>query len=426
MTGARISAWCGVALLGWVVQSAPAWAQAQTRTPASSKPVATKAVATKVALQAKGVSHTSSVGSMGPAAEMLAQERELEAIRKALLQTALNAPMRVRSTSWIDGEGRLQENAQFTSDAKVRGVRVESYLTDDKQQDFRVFVDASQVNLPMGVGAKPTTDEATCAAHNARWRQRLQVNLRWTDGWAQLPQAVAQQLQMHSHTAWQHQAAVPAGRWLWQTQAQTAGSTYAQALLQPPSQRAEGRAQLTVAVVQPAGQPVTWIDRVTFNQFRPAPPAPVLRWRLHVQVQATQQERAFEWDMPLVYGPLALNGGSGAGTFSGWNLPKDAAQQLQQWMRWIDAQTLCDVVAYPVQQVGGEWRVMVDPQLGARPGDRFLIVDRASVPQRMLEPGALASLAIAEVGATARESSQIRWLAGPTPQPGRDWVALPL
>jgi hypothetical protein len=92
----------------------------------------------------------------------------------------------------------------------------------------------------------------------------------------------------------------------------------------------------------------------------------------------------------------------------------------------MDAQTLCDVVAYPVQQVGGEWRVMADDQLGARPGDRFLIVDRASVPQRMLEPGALASLAIAEVGTTARESSQIRWLAGPTPQPGRDWVALPL
>lgn len=417
MKGARFSAWCGVALLGWVVvQSAPAWAQAQSRN---------KVVATKVALQPMVASPVTE-GPAGPAAEMLAHERELEAIRKALLQTALNAPMRVRSTSWIDGEGRLQENAQFTSDTKVRGVRVESYLTDNKQQDFRVFVDASQVKLPVGVGAKPSTDEATCAAHNARWRQRLQVNLRWTDGWAQLPQAVAQQLQMRSHTAWQHQAAVPAGRWLWHTQAETDGSTYAQALLQPASQRVEGRALLTVAVVQPAGRPVSWIDRVTFNQFRPAPPAPVLRWRLHLQVQTTQQERSFEWDMPLVYGPLALNGGSGAGTFSGWNLPKDAAQQLQEWVRWIDAQTLCDVVAYPVQQVGGEWRVMVDPHLGARPGDRFLIVDRASVPQRMLESGALASLAIAEVSATARESSQIRWLAGPTPQPGRDWVALPL
>jgi hypothetical protein len=415
MTGARLTAWCGVALLGWAVQTAPAWAQSGT-----------KPVATKVALQAVVARPAGPSEPTGPAAEMLAQERELEAIRKALLQTALNAPMRVRSMSWIDGEGRLQENAQFTSDAKVRGVRVESYLTDDKQQDFRVHVDATQVKLPMGVGAKPSTDEATCAAHNARWRQRVQVNLQWTDGWAQLPQAVAQQLQMHTHTAWQQQTAAPAGRWLWQTQSHAAGSTYTQALLQSPSQRAEGRAQLTVAVVQPAGQPVTWIDRVTFNQFRPAPPAPVLRWRLHVQLQATQQERAFEWDMPLVYGPLSLHGGSGAGTFSGWNLPKDAAQQLQQWTRWIDAQTLCDVVAYPVQQVGGEWRVMVDPQLGARPGDRFLIVDRAAVPQRMLEPGALASLAIAEVGATARESSQIRWLAGPTPQPGRDWVALPL
>lgn len=401
-----------VALLG-VVASTSAWTQ--------SKPTA-KVQAVKVAHQPQ-VTHPT--GPTGPVDEMLAHERELEAIRKALLQTALNAPMRVRSTSWIDGQGRLQESAQFSSDAKVRGVRVESYLTDDKQQDFRVHVDTSSVKLPMGVGAKPSTDESTCAAHNARWRQRVQVQWQWSDGWSQLPHAVAQQLQMHTQAAWLQQAAHP-GRWMWQNPSTATGSSYTQALLQPAAQRAEGRAVLTVAVVQPAGSPVTWLDRVTFNQFRPSPPAPVLRWRMHVQLQAAQQERAFEWDMPLVYGPLALHGGTGAGTFSGWNLPKDAAQQLQQWVRWIDTQTLCDVVAYPVQQVAGEWRVMADAHLGARPGDRFLIVDRASVPQRMLEPGALASMAIAEIGVTARESSQIRWLAGPTPQPGRDWVALPL
>ena len=181
---------------------------------------------------------------------------------------------------------------------------------------------------------------------------------------------------------------------------------------------------MSVSVIQPAGRSVSWLERIA---RRTAPEAaPVLRWRLHVSLQATQQERAFEWDMPLVYGPLSLHGGSGAGTFSGWNVPKDAAQQLRQWVDWMEKQTICDVVAYPLEQVGKEWRLMANAQLGARPGDRFLIVDRASVPQRMLEPGALASLAIAELGVTARESSQIRWLAGPSPEPGRDWVALPL
>jgi hypothetical protein len=400
-----------VAVLG-VVVSTTAWSQAK---PAS------KVQVVKVAHQPQASGLHADVG---PVDDLLAHERELEAIRKALLQTALNAPLRVRSTSWIDGQGRLQESAQFTSDTQVRGVRVESYVNDDNAADFRVYVDASQVKLPVGVGAQPETDEHTCAKHNARWRQRVHVQWQWADGWQQLPEPIQKQLQMHSHAAWQQQAERP-GRWLWQVvQPQSAGTSYSQALLQPAMQRAEGRAALTVSVVQPDSQPVTWIDRLTLK--KPEQPAPILRWRMQVQLHATQQQRAFEWDMPLVYGPLSLHGGSGAGTFSGWSLPKDAAQQLHQWVQWMDAQTVCDVVAYPVQQVDGEWRVMANAQLGAQAGDRFLIVDRASVPQRMLEPGALASLAIAEVGVTARESSQIRWLAGPEPQPDRDWVALPL
>lgn len=406
-SGLGLATACGLALLpaSWV------WAQAQ---PAAASKVAVVKVAHQpsIALQA------------GPVDELLAHERELEAIRKALLQTALNAPTRVRSMSWIDGQGRLQESAQFTSDTHVRGVRVESYVNDDNASDYRVHVDVSSVKLPMGVGAQPVSDEATCAQHNARWRQRVQVQWQWADGWQQLPEPIQQQLQMHAHNAWQQQAQRPS-RWLWQSQPHATGGTrYNQVLLQPVARRAEGQAVLSVAVMQPQGRATTWLDRITLSQ--PPQAAPLLRWRLQVKLEATQQERAFEWDMPLVYGPLSLHGGSGAGTFSGWNLPKDATQQLQQWVQWMDTQTLCDVVAYPVQQVGSEWRLMADAQLGARPGDRFLIVDRASVPQRMLEPGALASLAIAEVGATARESSQIRWLAGPSPEPGRDWVALPL
>jgi hypothetical protein len=404
------------AVLG-LVASTPVWSQAK---PAS------KAQAVKVAHQPQVGALTGSIDSAGPTGpvdEMLAHQRELEAIRQALLQTALNSPLRVRSMSWIDGQGRLQESAQFSSDTQVRGVRVESYVNDDNAADFRVHVDASPVKLPVGVGAKPETDERACAQSNARWRQRVRVAWQWADGWQQLPEPIQKQLQMHSHAAWQQQAERP-GRWLWQAQPYVGNTRYSQALLQPAMQRTESRAVLSVSVLQPQGRPVTWMDRITLS--KPEQPAPVLRWRMQVQVHATQQERAFEWDMPLVYGPLSLHGGSGTGTFNGWNLPKDAAQQLRQWVQWMDTQTLCDVVAYPVQQVGGEWRVMADDQLGVRPGDRFLIVDRASVPQRMLEPGALASLAIAEVGATARESSQIRWLAGPTPQPGRDWVALPL
>ena len=62
-----------------------------------------------------------------------AYERELEAIRSALLQTTVvEAPTRVVSTAWVDDKGVLRELSHFQSEAHVRGVRVTHYLEDDK------------------------------------------------------------------------------------------------------------------------------------------------------------------------------------------------------------------------------------------------------------------------------------------------------
>ena len=67
------------------------------------------------------------------ASAQAAYERELEAIRSALLQTTVvEAPTRVVSTAWVDDKGVLRELSHFQSEAHVRGVRVTRYLEDDK------------------------------------------------------------------------------------------------------------------------------------------------------------------------------------------------------------------------------------------------------------------------------------------------------
>ncbi|MDV7398963.1 hypothetical protein RZS08_46575, partial [Arthrospira platensis SPKY1] len=104
---------------------------------------------------------------------------------------------------------------------------------------------------------------ATCAQHNSRWKQRLNVDWQWADGWQQLPAPVQQHLQMHAHAAWQQQVQRP-GRWLWHAQApRVEHSSYSQALLQPATPRSEGLARMSVSVIQPAAGPsTTWLDRV--------------------------------------------------------------------------------------------------------------------------------------------------------------------
>ena len=57
-------------------------------------------------------------------AETLSPEEKLAAIRKGLVQAALDGPTQVSATQWIDGNGALQELSAFRSGMKVRGVRV--------------------------------------------------------------------------------------------------------------------------------------------------------------------------------------------------------------------------------------------------------------------------------------------------------------
>jgi len=75
-------------------------------------------------------------------AEQTPYQSRLEAIQGALVDTALLAPTRVRATAWVDESGTLRENAHITSDVKVRGVRVSSYLEPELAPETKVVVDA--------------------------------------------------------------------------------------------------------------------------------------------------------------------------------------------------------------------------------------------------------------------------------------------
>jgi hypothetical protein len=56
--------------------------------------------------------------------EVLSPQERLAAIRKGLVQAALDGPTRVTATQWVDSKGALQESSAFRAGMEVRGVRV--------------------------------------------------------------------------------------------------------------------------------------------------------------------------------------------------------------------------------------------------------------------------------------------------------------
>jgi hypothetical protein len=55
---------------------------------------------------------------------------QLDLIRSRLIEAAQRSNINVRSLAWVDSDGKLHEASRFDSDARVRGVRVNSYLGD--------------------------------------------------------------------------------------------------------------------------------------------------------------------------------------------------------------------------------------------------------------------------------------------------------
>ena len=57
-------------------------------------------------------------------------EKQLTAIRQALVEATLDRPTKVSTNAWIDEKGQLHESSHFQTDARVKGVRVMAYVQD--------------------------------------------------------------------------------------------------------------------------------------------------------------------------------------------------------------------------------------------------------------------------------------------------------
>ena len=74
-------------------------------------------------------------------------ELHLEAVKAELVEAARSSSSTVVSTGWLDSEGALHESTVIKSGARIRGIRVKSYI-DAISQGVDVSLDSQEALLP--------------------------------------------------------------------------------------------------------------------------------------------------------------------------------------------------------------------------------------------------------------------------------------
>lgn len=340
-------------------------------------------------------------------------DQQVEAVRRALLKESLNQPLRVLSTAWIDEQGRLHENAQFSTDMRVRGVRVATYLTEEDESEAQVQVDIGAASAPADCGATP-----------AAWRRSAQVSTRTSDAFVAGDRALASALAVELGAVLRTQVA--SGAWVPREASWQPASRY-QAFLSGPGQPPEPWAvELSLSPVHPPSGPAQppasprqamqrwgvlaeqagWAVRLELRWVDRQHPDRSHTWREDVVVRS--ERPTLEAHVAVAMARQHLHAALGRG-----------AAALERALN-------CDPVVVSLEAAEGGWRLPLGGDHGVRAGDRVVVMDRAQLPERVLEPQALQSLGMAEVRSVDAHSARLQWLAGAPVASARDWVAVPM
>jgi hypothetical protein len=339
-------------------------------------------------------------------------EQQAEAVRRALLNESLSQPLRVVSTAWIDEQGRLHENAQFTSDMRVRGVRVSSYLQAGEEAEAQVQVDTGAASV------------ADCGATAAAWRRPAQVAVRLGEAFAPGDRALASALAAELGAVLRTQ--VPQQAWLARDASWQPATRYQTFLLGPGAPPEPWTVELSLSPVHQVGaapEPSA-SARVALQRWGVLPQQAAWTVRLQLRwVDRQQAARSQVWHEDVaVQSARPLADAHAAVAL--------ARQQLHAALRRgtaaLERILNCEPVVVSLAPGEGGFQLPLGAEHGVRAGDRVVMMDRAQLPERVLEPQALQSLGIAEVRTVDAHSARLQWLAGPPPAAARDWVALPV
>jgi hypothetical protein len=99
---------------------------------------------------------------------------------------------------------------------------------------------------------------------------------------------------------------------------------------------------------------------------------------------------------------------------------------LSKWITELSNYARCEPIHFAlIQPTNDQMQIDGGASSGIRVGDQLLIIDRNTIPQRSLEPGALAELSLVQVTQTFENHATIERIAGASLQQIGGRVALP-
>lgn len=376
--------------------------------------------------------------SAGAWAQALSAEEKLAAIRKSLVETALEGPTKVTSTQWIDGQGVLRESSSFRSDVQVRGVRVVGYLTDSEGEtsaklQWQELYGKSSTKSP----AESKKTESSCKPAGASRLQHM-LGLQWnvSGRFTAEEQNLLDQLRSH----WVDQLSDTgsnAALWRITPKPKNEGrSNYEQALLGAGIDDLPWVLDLTVVGLPQSQEPnAPWTnaaDRVPVLPEESARSTPRTNWAFNMPIMFRVELQMRLYARNQVKPVLQLNTPvTLVAQDSNWGITKLSNSARNNVLQLAEGNALelfktmsCQTVMAEVTQAQGkQFRINVGTASGVRVGDTWVLADASKLPQRALEPGNTANTVMAKVQYVTEHYAQLTPLAGPAQNVQTRWAA---
>ena len=374
----------------------------------------------------------------GTWAQNLSMEEKLAAVRKSLVEVALEGPTKVSSTQWIDALGVLRESSSFRSGVEVRGVRVVGYTTDNEGE--------ASANLQWqdlnGKGGTKALVEAkkpapSCKPTVAGHLQHL-LGLQWnvSGRFSAEEQNMLEEFRGH----WLKQLnSTGASTSLWSITPRPRSdgrSAYEQALLGAGLDQLPWLLDLTVVALPRSEESnAGWThasDRSPMLTEESSRAAPRINWafnmpamvRVELQMRLIARNQAkpvLALSTPMTL--IAQDGNWGITQLSNSSRAQALQMAENNALEMYKTMVCQTVVGEVTQALGKQFRINLGAASGVRVGDTWVLADASKLPQRTLEPGNVGQTVMARVQHVTEHYAQLTPTAGPAQNVQIRWAA---
>ena len=324
-------------------------------------------------------------------AELMGADERLEAIRNSLVQTALDGPTEVKSTMWVDKDGALHESNSFTSGMEVRGVRVLSYGRDANAGSANEGSSSAQLSTEGRKNLKPSAcGKTTFADKLAVWHHMtldivLSSNMNANQKYRanQVMQDLRRNLLLTSaQSRLVHLAdmTIPVSR-------------YEQVLVGKGEEYIPWRVRLTLGVsADSLPTAPTFVAHFEVNER--SLPEVFLSYEQLISLDSHPENTT-----PRPLSPVVM---------------QEVETVSQGFIKTLEAKLSCAPPQFQVLKIQSDtFRINGGSMSGLHVGDRLVVADKNKIPNHVLEPAALASMAMTQVTSVSGYYADLKQIAGP-------------